>query len=103
MSEGAIRIGARPAGPVRLGRNPGSGDRQDQHQKKRSARPGLCDRTVVHPLVEPQRGMEVERQLAPTQRRQLARLTTLGRQAAHAYNQYTGENLDANASIAQRL
>lgn len=53
--------------------------------------------------VEPQRGMEVERQLAPTQRRQLERLTTLGRQAAHAYNQYTGENLDAHASIANRL
>jgi NAD(P)-dependent dehydrogenase (short-subunit alcohol dehydrogenase family) len=50
--------------------------------------------------VEPQRGMEVERQLDPNQRRQLAWLTTLGRQAARQYNQYTGENLEANARMA---
>lgn len=47
---------------------------------------------------EPLRGMEVEGQLPPAQRRQLDTLTTLGRQAAHEYNQYGGENLDAKAS-----
>lgn len=49
--------------------------------------------------VEPQRGMAVERQLDPKQRRQLDRLTTLGRQAARQYNQYTGENLEATSRI----
>lgn len=53
--------------------------------------------------VEPLRGMAVERQLAPAQRRQFERATTLGRQAAHDYNQYTGENLDAKASMVPSL
>lgn len=49
--------------------------------------------------LDPQRGMEVERQLAPNQQRQLDRFTTLGQQAARQYNQYTGENLAANARL----
>lgn len=49
--------------------------------------------------VEPQRGMAVERQFTPAQRRQFARLTTLGEQAARQYNQYTGENVAANGRI----
>lgn len=48
---------------------------------------------------EPQRGMEVERQLTPPQRQQMARFTALGQQAAREYNQYTGENLEANGRI----
>ena len=61
--------------------------------------------TVVLPApapyrAEPLRGMAVEGQLPPNQRRQLDGLTILGRQAAHEYNQYGGENLDARANLS---
>lgn len=62
--------------------------------------------TVVLPApapyrAEPLRGMEVEGQMPRNQRRQMEGLTTLGRQAAHEYNQYGGENLDARANLTK--